>query len=60
MTRRVLQCLSWIALVATLLPSLMFLAGQCTLDQCSQWMLLATVAWFVVTPLWMGRSTGGA
>jgi hypothetical protein len=55
MVRRVLQCLSWISLAATLLPSLMFLAGQCSLDECSQGMMLATVVWFVITPLWMGR-----
>jgi hypothetical protein len=53
--RRVLQVVSWIALGATILPSVVFLANQLTLDQTKWVMLAATVVWFVVTPLWMGR-----
>jgi hypothetical protein len=59
MLRRVLQCVSWMALVATLVPSLLYLAGRCDLVQCSTWMLLATLIWFAVTPFWMGRRNNG-
>jgi hypothetical protein len=53
--RVILQIVSWAALVATIVPSVLFLAGQMTLDQ-SKWALLAaTVLWFVAAPLWMGR-----
>lgn len=53
--RRIVQVLSWISLAATILPSIFFLAGDVSLEQ-SKWMLLlATIGWFVVTPLWMGR-----
>jgi ACR3 family arsenite efflux pump ArsB len=44
--------------VATLLPSVFFLLGLLTLDQVKLWTLVATVIWFVVTPLWMGRERG--
>jgi hypothetical protein len=53
--RVVLQIVSWVALAAAIVPSILFLAGKMDLDQ-SKWVLLAaTVVWFVATPLWMGR-----
>jgi hypothetical protein len=55
MTRRLLQIISWAALAGTVVPSVLFLAGRITLDQSKWWLLVATIAWFVVTPLWMGR-----
>lgn len=53
--RTVLQAISWIALVATILPSILFLQGSMDLDRAKLVMLLATIVWFVATPLWMGR-----
>ena len=53
--RTALQCVSWIALVATVLPSVLFLAGSIDLATCSWLMLVATLVWFAVTPFWMGR-----
>lgn len=47
--------LSWIALVATIFPPLLFLAGRIELKQCHLLMLIATIVWFVVTPFWMER-----
>ncbi len=55
--RTLLQCVSWIVLLGVILPALLFLLGLITLDCCKWGMLLATIAWFVVTPLWMGRAT---
>lgn len=53
--KRVLRTVSWLALVGTILPSFLFLAGLVELST-SKWLLLgATVAWFVTAPLWMGR-----
>jgi len=55
MTRIILQLLSWLALAGTILPSVLYLAGRIELDP-SNWLLLAaTIVWFIVTPLWMGR-----
>ncbi|QEG33938.1 hypothetical protein Pr1d_12090 [Bythopirellula goksoeyrii] len=53
--RILLQVLSVIALLSVILPSILFLAGQMDLDKTKLFMLIATIVWFVVTPLWMGR-----
>jgi hypothetical protein len=55
--RRAAQIVSWISLAATILPPLLFFADRMTLDAVKLWMLVATVAWFVATPLWMERSS---
>ncbi len=53
--RRTLQGISWLALGLTILPSMLYLAGRMELDPAKWLMLLATIVWFVITPLWMGR-----
>ena len=53
--RKILQLLSWIALAATILPSILFLSGRLDLAGVHRWMLIATIAWFVITPFWMER-----
>jgi hypothetical protein len=58
--RRVVQIISWLAFLGTIVPSVAFLAGYLSLDQCKWQMLLATIVWFVATPLWMGRETKAA
>ena len=57
--RLMLQLLSWAALGATIVPPVSYLAGATTLDAVKAWMLGATVVWFLVTPLWMGRDEQG-
>ncbi len=52
------QVSSWLALAATLLPSLLFFAGRIDLAQVKTWMLVATIAWFVTTPFWMEHKAG--
>lgn len=54
--RITLQVISCLALVLTVAPSIMFLNGSVDLDKAKLLMLIATVAWFVVTPLWMNKS----
>jgi len=56
--RTVVQNISWIACAATMLPSLLFLTGDMDLDRVKLWMVFATVVWFAVTSLWMGRKQG--
>ena len=53
--RFVLPLLSIVALCLTVFPSLLFFAGRMELDTVKWLMLAATVAWFIATPLWMGR-----
>lgn len=47
------QIISWLALAGTLVPGVLFFTNHATLDQVKSWMLVATVIWFVATPLWM-------
>lgn len=56
--RPLVQVISWLSCAATLLPSLLFLTGHLDLDRVKLWMVFATVAWFTVTSLWMGRRHG--
>ena len=49
------RTISGLALVGTILPPLLFFADRLDLSQVKLWMLVATVAWFVVTPMWMDR-----
>lgn len=53
--RTLLQLVSAIALIATILPSILLLTGSLDLPQTKLAMLIATIIWFIVTPLWMGQ-----
>jgi hypothetical protein len=55
--RRIAQTISWIALAGTLVPSLLYLNGSLDLAAVKMWMLIATAAWFISVPIWMGRQT---
>ena len=56
--RAVARLVSWLALAGTILPPVLFFVGRVDLDQTKLWMLVATVAWFAATPVWMDRDTG--
>lgn len=56
--RKVLMVASLLALVWLLLAAVLFFADAIPLERAKLQLLLATVLWFVVTPLWMGRSGG--
>ncbi len=49
------QIISWISLVGTLLPSMLYCAGMMSLDMVKWIMLISTLIWFAITPLWMER-----
>ncbi len=53
--RLVLQLISWIALIMTVLPSLIYFSGNMELDHVKLLLIVASVVWFVVTPFWMDR-----
>jgi len=57
--RAIYQLISWLALAATVLPSVIFMTGKMDLDRVKLWMLVAMLVWFVVTPLWMERKSHG-
>jgi hypothetical protein len=52
-----LQTVAWVALAATALAPVLFLAGQLSLPSTKWVMLLATIVWFATAPLWMDRRT---
>lgn len=49
------KVVSWIALAATIVPSVLAFAGLLSLDAVRWIALAATIIWFVATPMWMGR-----
>jgi hypothetical protein len=53
--RLTLQIVSWLALGATALAPVLFLAGQLSLPNTKLLLLTATIAWFATAPLWMDR-----
>lgn len=54
--RTAAQIVSWLALLGTLVPSVIYLAGGTSLDAVKTWMLVSTIAWFLTVPVWMGRT----
>jgi len=55
--RTIAKTISGLALVGTLTPTFLFMSGQLDLPQMKTWMLVATVIWFVATPVWMDRES---
>ena len=55
--RTFLPIVSGLALLATVVPPALFLAGVLDLASMKRWMALATLVWFLATPAWMGRTT---
>jgi len=53
MTKRIAQIVSLVSLVVLVVPSVLFLAGRMELDRVKLVMLVATLIWFVATPMWM-------
>lgn len=53
--KRAARIVSMVSLVGTILPPLLFFAGQMDLGATKLWMLVSTVAWFAATPVWMDR-----
>lgn len=59
MIKLITQLVSWLCLIVLVMPSVLFLAGKLpSLDQVKLVMLIATVVWFVSTPLWMWKEKG--
>ena len=54
--RTLAQVVSWLALIGTLVPSVIYLAGGTSLPAVKTWMLVGTIVWFATVPFWMGRA----
>jgi len=53
-----LKLLSLAALAAVVVPSCLYFTGRLEHNGAKWAALLATILWFAVTPLWMGREHG--
>jgi hypothetical protein len=49
------RLVSLAALAGTIVPPVLFFYGHMDLDATKAWMLVATIAWFVATPVWMDK-----
>ena len=49
------KAVSFIALLATIVPSCLYLTGSMALDTVKSIAISATIAWFLSTPFWMGK-----
>lgn len=57
--KTVAQLISWAALAVVVLAPVLYLAGRLGLDSMKLCLNVATVVWFIATPLWMERAGGG-
>ena len=53
--KRAAQVVSLAALAGTILPPVLFFADRMDIETMKWTMLVATVAWFGATPLWMKK-----
>ncbi len=53
--KRAAQVVSLAALVGTILPPVLFFAGRMDIETMKGAMLVAAIAWFAATPLWMRK-----
>lgn len=54
--KKIAQVISALALLTTVLPSLLFFADRISQPQAKSWMLASAVAWFLSAPLWMEKA----
>jgi len=54
--KRVAALISWIALTATIVTPMVFLADKLELTTMKLYLAIATALWFFATPIWMKRS----
>ncbi len=55
MMKSPLKLVSLLALLATILPSLLYFKGMMGHEAVKWITLTGTIVWFIATPLWMGR-----
>lgn len=53
--KTVARLVSLASLAGTIVPPVLFFMGHIDLDATKWWMLVATIAWFAATPIWMDR-----
>jgi len=56
--KALVRTVSAAALIGTIGPPLLYLAGRIHLGSVHVWMLVATLAWFASAPFWMNQQRG--
>ncbi len=51
--KKLAQLISVLALLATIVPPLLFFTDQLSLERTKAWMLGAMLLWYLSTPFWM-------
>lgn len=54
--KTITKIISWIALAATILVPMVYLAGRMELPTMITCLNVAAIVWFIATPIWMERS----
>ncbi len=57
--KRLLEVVSYLALILVVAAPVMFYAGRWDLEQNKLWMLVATIVWFATASLWIGTRKKG-
>ena len=55
MLANILKTVSYISLLALIVPGFLFLCGEAALPAVKTAMLVSTVIWFATTPFWMKK-----
>jgi hypothetical protein len=51
--KKTARIIAMMALVATILPALLYFTDRLTLADAKVWLLIAMVVWYLCAPLWM-------
>ena len=57
--KKLLEIISYLALIMVVAAPVMFYTGRQELDQNKFWMLAATIVWFATASFWIGTKTKG-
>lgn len=53
--RKILQVISYLALILTVAPGILVLSGNMEMDQYKIWVLVGTGLWFATAPFWINK-----
>ena len=56
--KKILEIVSYLALVLLVAAPVMFYAGKWDLEKNKFWMLIATIVWFASASFWIGTKKG--
>ena len=56
--KTILKYISYLGLLATVLPSILIFSGAIELGTHKAFMLSGLILWFATAPFWMGRKQG--